>query len=197
MGSRHPEMMRLQSELSAMRSRLSEESSRVGHSAAASAESSKARERELQSAINEQKQRVLGLNKQRGELSLLKSDVDSAQKAFDTVSASAAQARLQSMSTQTNVMKLASAVEPMDPIGPSAAQALAIALAAGTMLAIAGALMLELLNRRVRSVQDLSMVTNLPILAVVPSAAANASAYVPLRLQGGASRRLALARSAA
>ena len=196
MGSRHPEMMRLQSELSAMRSRLSEESSRVGHSAAASAESAKARERELQSAINEQKQRVLGLNRQRGELNLLKSDVDSAQKAFDTVSASAAQARLQSMSNQTNVMKLASAVEPMDPTGPSAVQALLIALGAGTLLAIAGAFMLELLNRRVRSVQDLSMVTNLPILAVVPTAA-NASAYVPLRLQGGASRRLALARSAA
>jgi chain length determinant protein EpsF len=196
MGSRHPEMMRLQSELSALRGRLNEESSRVGHSAAASAESSKARERELQAAINEQKQRVLGLNKQRGELSLLKSDVDSAQKAFDTVSASAAQARLQSMSTQTNVMKLASAVEPMDPTGPTAVQALTIALAAGTLLAIAGALMIELLNRRVRSVQDLSMVTNLPILAVVP-ATGGVSARTPLRLQGGGSRRLALARGAA
>jgi capsular polysaccharide biosynthesis protein len=84
----------------------------------------------------------------------------------------------------------------MDPIGPTAVQALTIALAAGTLLAIAGALMLELLNRRVRSVQDLSMVTNLPILAVVPTAA-TASSYAPLRLQGGASRRLALARGAA
>jgi capsular polysaccharide biosynthesis protein len=134
---------------------------------------------------------VLALNKQRGEWALLKSDVDSAQKAFETVSASAAQARLQSMSNQTNVMRLASAVEPMDPTGPTSIQALLVALVAGTILAIGGALLLELINRRVRSIEDLSMVTQLPILASVP--AANASHYVaPLRLQAS-SRRLALA----
>jgi chain length determinant protein EpsF len=195
MGSRHPEMMRMTSELAAMKNRLSEESARVGVTAAQSAEAAKARERELQSAIGEQKQKVLAMNKQRAELNLLKADVDSAQKAFDTVTASAAQARLQAMSNQTNVMKLASAVEPLDPTGPTALQAMLAALGVGIMLAIAGALMAELANRRVRTVQDLSMVTHLPILATVP--AANASHYTPLRLSAPTSRRLALARSAA
>jgi chain length determinant protein EpsF len=191
MGSAHPQMQRLQAELSSMRRRLNEESSRVGASGENSAAAAKARERELQNAITEQRNRVLALNKQRGEWALLKSDVDTAQKAFETVSASAAQARLQSMSNQTNVMRLASAVEPMDPTGPTSVQALLVALVAGTILAIAGALLLELINRRVRSVEDLSMVTQLPILASVP--AANASHYVaPLRLQAS-SRRLALA----
>jgi chain length determinant protein EpsF len=195
MGSRHPEMMRLQSELAAMKSRLSEESSRVGITAAASVEAQKARERDLKSAIDEQKQKVLGMNKQRAELSILKSDVDSAQKAFDTVTASAAQARLNSMSNQTNIMKLAPAVEPMEKTGPTGMQAMALAFAVGVLLAIAGALAAELANRRVRTVQDLSMVTHLPILATVP--AANSSHYQPLRLQAPTSRRLALARSAA
>jgi polysaccharide biosynthesis transport protein len=195
MGSRHPEMMRMTSELAAMKNRLSEESARVGVTAAQSAEARAARQRELQSAIGEQKQKVLAMNKARAELNLLKSDVDSAQKTFDTVTASAAQARLQAMSNQTNVMKLASAVEPMDPIGPSASQALLIGLAAGFVLAVAGALMAELANRRVRTVADLSMVTHLPVLAIVP--AANASHYSPLRLSAPSSRRLALARSAA
>jgi chain length determinant protein EpsF len=195
MGARHPEMMRLSSELAAMKNRLSEESARVGITAAQSAEARAARVRELQSAIAEQKQKVLSMNKQRAELNLLKADVDSAQKAFDTVTASAAQARLQAMSNQTNVMKLASAVEPLDPIGPSATQALLLALAVGGVLGLAGALMAELANRRVRTVADLSMVTHLPILATVP--AANASRYSPLRLGAPSSRRLALARSAA
>jgi hypothetical protein len=44
-------------------------------------------------------------------------------------------------------------------------------------------------------VQDLSMVTHLPILASVP--AANASRYQPMRLAAPGGRRLALARSAA
>jgi uncharacterized protein involved in exopolysaccharide biosynthesis len=186
-------MQRLQGELAAMRGRLSEESSRVSGSAQSSAASQKARERELQAAVAEQKSRVLALSKQRGELSLLKSDVDSAQKAFETVSASAAQARLQSMSNQTNVMRLASAVEPMDPTGPTPVQALLAALIAGTVLAIAGALLLELANRRIRSPQDLSMVTQLPILASLPAANSAAFASRQLRLAGGGSRRLALA----
>jgi chain length determinant protein EpsF len=195
MGSRHPEMMRLQSELAAMKSRLSEESSRVGTTAAASVEAQKARERDLAAAIGEQKARVLSMNKSRAELSLMKSDVDSAQKAFDTVTASAAQARLNAMSNQTNIMKLAPAVEPMEKVGPSNSQAMMIAFGAGIILAIAGALLAELANRRIRTVQDLSMVTHLPILATVP--AANSSHYQPMRLAAPSARRLALARSAA
>jgi uncharacterized protein involved in exopolysaccharide biosynthesis len=181
-------MQQMQAELASMRSRLSSESSRVGSAADTSYAASKQRARELQEALAEQKTRVLALNKQRGELSLLQRDVDTAQKAYEAVAASAAQSRLQSMATQTNVMRLASAVEPMEPTGPSAIQALMVAAVAGSLLAVALALLLELLNRRVRSVEDLSMVTQLPILASVPAAA---SALAPLRLAG--SRRLALA----
>ena len=188
MGAAHPQMQRLQGELSAMRNRLAQESSRVGAVGDSSAAASKARERELQAALNEQKQRVLSLNKQRGELSVLQRDVDTAQKAFETVSASAAQSRLQAMTTQTNVMRLASAVEPLDPTGPTPMQALLVALVAGSLLAVAGALLLELANRRVRSADDLATVTHLPILASVP---ASAGAFVALGVP--TSRRLALA----
>jgi succinoglycan biosynthesis transport protein ExoP len=196
MGSRHPEMLRMQSELAAMKARLNEESHRVGVSAVQSAEARAERVRALQAAINEQKQKVLSLNRQRAEVNILKSDVDSAQKAFDTVTASAAQARLQSMSTQTNVMKLAPAVEPMEATGPTTVQAMLIGLVVGIVLAIAGALMAELSNRRVRTAADLSMVTHLPILATVPPA--NSARYQPMRLAAPSSgRHLALARSAA
>jgi polysaccharide biosynthesis transport protein len=190
MGSAHPKMKEMQAELASMRSRLASESSRVGSAASSSYAASKARQRELEQALTEQKARMLSLNKQRGELSVLQREVDSAQKAYETVSASASQSRLQSLSTQTNVMRLASAVEPLDHTGPTGIQALLVAGAAGTLLAIAIVLLLELVNRRVRSVEDLSMVTQLPILASVPAAR---SAFTPLRLP--ASRRLAIAAS--
>lgn len=188
MGSAHPQMLRMNAELRAMRSRLDSEASRIGSAADTSYAANKARERELQQALAEQKTRVLSLNKQRGELSLLQRDVDTAQKAYETVSASAAQSRLQSLTNQTNVMRLASAVEPLNPTGLTGVQALLVATVVGLLLAIATVLLLELLNRRIRSVEDLSAVTRLPILATVPAAA---SAFVPLPLP--ASRRLALA----
>jgi polysaccharide biosynthesis transport protein len=188
MGSAHPKMQQMQAELGAMRSRVNTESSRVGSAATMSAAAVQARQREIQRAIADQKARILSQTKQRGELTVLQREVDTAQKAYETVSASAAQSRLQSLTTQSNVMRLASAVEPLNPTGPSPMLALLIAIVAGTMLAIATVLLLELANRRVRSIEDLSMVTQLPILAAVPAAA---SAFKPLHLP--ASRRLALA----
>jgi chain length determinant protein EpsF len=190
LGSAHPKMQQMQAELATMRARLASEAGRVGSVANSSAAANRARQRELEQAMAEQKARMLAMNKQRGELAVLQRDVDTAQKAYETVSTSAAQSRLQSLSTQTNVMRLASAVEPVDHTGPTGIQALLVAGGAGTLLAIAIVLLLELANRRVRSVEDLSMVTQLPILASVPAAA---SAFTTLRLP--TSRRLAIAGS--
>jgi succinoglycan biosynthesis transport protein ExoP len=188
LGARHPQMQRMQAELAALRGRLASETSRVGASVDTGYQISKSREQELVAAVAAQKARVIALNKQRGELSLLQRDVDSAQKAFETVSASASQSRLQSLTNQTNVMRLAPAIEPLGATGPSAKLALLAAAAAGMLLAVAGALLAELINRRVRSIEDLTMATQLTILATVPGTRA---VMMPLRLptQG----RLALA----
>ena len=93
------------------------------------------------------------------------------------------------MTTQNNVIFLGSAMEPLDPSGLTDMQALLVAAVGGLLMGVAGALLLELVNRRVRSVDDLSMVTQLPILASVPAAA---RALKPLRLTNS-QRRLALA----
>jgi polysaccharide biosynthesis transport protein len=195
LGANHPQMQRMQAELGALRSRLASETSRITTSVDTSYEVGKSRERELFAAVTAQKARVIALNKQRGELGLLQRDVDSAQKAFETVSASASQSRLQSLTNQTNVMRLAPAIEPLEASGPSGKQALLVAAAAGMLLAVAGALLAELVNRRVRTVEDLTTITQLPLLATVPG---DSSVMLPLRLPG-ASRPLALAarRSAA
>ncbi len=189
LGANHPQMQRMRAELAALRGRLASETARITTSVDTSYEVGKSRERELSAAVSAQKARVIALNRQRGELSMLQRDVDSAQKAFETVSASASQSRLQSLTNQTNVMRLAPAVEPLEPSGPTATQALLVAAFAGMLLAVAGALLAELVNRRVRSVEDLVMVTQLPILASLPG---DAAVKTPLRLTG-TPRRLALA----
>jgi polysaccharide biosynthesis transport protein len=188
MGANHPKMREMEAELRSMQSRLASESARVGSGAAVAAHAGAARIRELEDALTAQKTRVLATNKARGELSVLQREVDSAQKAYETVAASAAQSRLQAMQTQSNVVFLGNAVAPLEPSGPTKRQAMLVALAGGILLAMAGALLAELANRRVRSVEDLSMVTDLPILGVVPAPKARIH---PLRL-ATAPRRLAL-----
>jgi len=193
MGSNHPAMQRMQAELGALRSRVSSESGHAGASAEAAARSVKQREQELERAIDAQKAKVLALTKQRGRLSVLQRDVDSAQKAFEAVSASAAQSRQQSLANQTNMVRITSAIEPTEKAGLTGMQTMLVAGIGGILLALAGVLLLELGNRKVRSVDDLAMVTRLPILATVPNAGAM---LAPLRL-GSSPHRLSLARSPA
>jgi capsular polysaccharide biosynthesis protein len=124
-------------------------------------------------------------NRHRDELSVLRKDVETAQRAFEAVSERASQSKLQALTTQTNIQRLATAVEPLEARGPSAKVALGIAGVAGLLLAIAFAVLLELINRRVRSVDDLAMATHLPILASVPAhngrASLNRLAHSPTR----------------
>lgn len=169
LGARHPQMVRMQDELASLQSRLRSETASIGSSINTAYEVGRARERELTTAVNAQRARVMQFNKFRDELNVLRRDLDAAQKAYEQVSERASQSKLQALSNQTNIQRLATAVEPLVPRGPTARMALALAAIAGLLLALAGTLLMELLNRRVRSVDDLSLATNLPILGTVPA----------------------------
>ena len=169
LGSRHPQMIRMQDELNAMKARLGSETSSIGHAVDTAYQVGRARERELTAAVNAQRARVMQFNRHRDELNVLRRDLEASQKAYEQVSERASQSKLQALTNQTNIQRLATAVEPLEAKGPTTKVALALAAAAGLLLALAGALLMELLNRRVRSVDDLSLATNLPILASVPA----------------------------
>jgi succinoglycan biosynthesis transport protein ExoP len=169
LGARHPQMIRMQDELNQMRRRLGQETGSIGSSINTAYEVGRARERELQGAVAAQRARVMQFNRFRDELSVLRKDVDTSQKAYEAVAERASQSKLQALTTQTNIQRLATAVEPLEAKGPTTKVALAVAAFAGLLLALAGAILMELLNRRVRSVDDLSLATHLPILATVPA----------------------------
>ncbi len=168
LGPRHPQMLRLQAERDALQGRLAAETRRINGGIETTYRAGRARERELNAALQEQRAQVLALNRQRGQLALLQRDVDAAQRTFETVSANASKTRLESLATQTYLTQLAPATEPLEPAGPSLPQVLVVALIAGALLAVAGALMLELAHRRVRSVDDIILGLDLPVLASVP-----------------------------
>ncbi|MBK6006685.1 chain length determinant protein EpsF [Ramlibacter ginsenosidimutans] len=193
LGPNHPKMIQMNAELRSMQSRLAEASARAGQVVAGAGQASAARVRELQSQLDAQKARVLSLARDRGEFNVLEQEVTAAQKAFDTVAADAAQSRLQSLSTQGNVVFLGAASAPLQPVGLSSTVALALAAVCGLILALLGSLLAEIANRRVRSKEDLESITGLPILGMVPAP----SARVRLLPMGGGRPQLSFSRSAA
>jgi uncharacterized protein involved in exopolysaccharide biosynthesis len=132
---------------------------------------SKQREQQLQSALASQKERVLMLNKQRDEITLLRRDIESAQRSFDILSQRASQSNVESQTNQTNIAILNPAVAPTSAAKPRKLLNILISLFAGSLLGIGLALALELANRHVRSAYDLLETLEIPVLASIGSAA--------------------------
>jgi chain length determinant protein EpsF len=165
LGPNHPQLQRMQSELEGLRAQQSAEVGRINASIETTWRVGQQRERELQGSVVAQKGRVMMLNKQRDELNVFRRDVEAAQRAYEEVSKSASQSRLQSLTNQTNVVRLDTAAMPLQPSSPRTRLNLLVAAFGGTLLGIGLALILELANRRVRSAQDLAQVMDLPVLA--------------------------------
>lgn len=189
-GANHPQVISAQAELDSLRARLNSEIRQIKASFDTSYLVSRQREQQLESALEAQKSRVLLLNQQRNELNVLRRDVESAQRAFEAVSQRSAQTRLESQSAQTNVSILNLATAPIDPFKPRVIVNVLASVLVGAMLGMGIALMLELSNRRVRSVEDLTSAIDVPVLASIGSAGR-------LAKKGDATDRLPLARKPA
>ncbi len=186
LGPRHPQMERMQAEIDALQARLATETRRIGSAIDTRFRAGRERERELAAALATQRERVLALQQDRAQMALLQQDVEAARRQFETVSTHASRARLESLATQTNLVVLTPAAASVTPTGPTPKQALAVGTVAGLLLAVAGAVMLELAQRRIRSVDDITQAAGLPVLAIVPPAGAMAALAAPRRRLGHA-----------
>ncbi|ODT63831.1 MAG: chain length determinant protein EpsF [Nitrosomonadales bacterium SCN 54-20] len=167
LGPNHPQTKRTQSELASLRSKLSAETRRIHSSIGTSYEVGKRKEQELLEAMEKQKGRVLELNRQRDQMSVLQGDVEAAQRNFEGISQRSALTRLESLSVQTNITPLNPASVPSEPSKPKLLLNMLISIFLGTLLGVGVALVMELMNRRVRSVEDIVEAIEIPVLAVM------------------------------
>ena len=110
---------------------------------------------------------MLELNRQRDQISVLQHDVEAAQRSFEAVSQRSSHTRLESLAIQTNISVLNQAAIATEHSRPRIMLNVLISIFLGTLLAVVVAFMLELRNRRVRSVEDLAEVMELPVLATI------------------------------
>lgn len=170
LGKNHPLTLRGEAELAALKGELLSETRKITSSIDTTYQVSKQREAQLQGALGTQKTRVLKLNKQRDELNVLRREIESAQRTFDTMGLRASQSTIESQTNQTNIAILNPAVSPSSPSKPRVFLNTLIAVFLGTILGVMVALALELLKRRVRSTLDLEEISDMPVLGSISSA---------------------------
>lgn len=167
LGTNNPAYLKAKADVTSIRERITQETARVASSLASANQVNIRREQELTALLEAQKQRVLRLKDGRDGITALQRDVESAQKAYDAVSQGLAQSNLESQVQQTNIAVLTPAAPPLEPSSPKVLINTLIALAAGTVLGIGAALLREMMQRPVRSFDDLTQTLGLPVLAVI------------------------------
>lgn len=168
MGSKHPSYVRMQTELAELKKRLVAETSHVASSYSTTTAVGKTREAELRAAIEAQRKKVLDMKQERDQIAVLVRDVETAKRAYEAVTNRFNQVSLESQATRTNVSILTPAIEPLHPVFPKPpTQMLLLAVALGAVLACGAVFGMEMLDRRIRSADDLAEMLQLPVLAVV------------------------------
>lgn len=165
LGRNHPQYKRMETEIMSLRQQLETETEKISASISTSGRVGKERQGELRAAIESHKKRILELKGGRDEVSVLQQEVDSVQRSFEAINQRAAQTSLESATTQTNVAVLTPASPPLEASSPKVLLNTLVAVFLGTLLGVGAALMLELLDRRVRSAEDLEHTLELPVLA--------------------------------
>lgn len=166
-GSNHPQYQAARAEVDKMRADLNAALGMVSKSVGGNAQVLRQREDELRAALAAQKTRVLELNRTRDELGVLLKDLDSAQRAFDAASGRFSQTRIEAQAEQSDIAVLNPAVAPSEPSGPRVLLNTLVAILLGTVLGLGLALLLELLQRPVRSGGDMQELLGIPVLGTI------------------------------
>jgi len=114
-----------------------------------------------------QQDRLVRLTEDRNELTVLKRDVESAERAYDTAMQRFVVSQVESRANQTSISVLYPAGIPRYPSSPKLRLNIALSIVAGGILGVGIATMLEISKRRVRSRHDLDNEFDVPLIAVL------------------------------
>ncbi len=166
-GPNHPQYQRQVSENQSLREKLDAEMRKVVAGIGNSARQIRQREADLMKAMAAQRARLLGLKENRNEFTVLRRNVESAERAYDTAMQRSVVSQVDSRASQTNVTVLNPAFVPREPSQPKIFLNIALSVAVGTMLGIGIVILMEMFDRRVRSRNDLDNAWNVPLLGVL------------------------------
>ncbi len=166
----HPQYMSAQAELESLRGKVAGEISNAVGTVAREAQIARQNVTDLQRAMEQQRKRILDLQHNQDEYTVLKRDVESARAAYDSSLQRGGETRLESRLKNTNTAILNYAYPPMKASSPRLLLNLALAIVFGSMLAVSASLVKERFDRRIHSRADLLEGAELAVLAELPRA---------------------------
>jgi uncharacterized protein involved in exopolysaccharide biosynthesis len=162
LGPNHPEMQELRTRRQMVAQVVDQE-----RQAAARAASGETTSQAITRALEAQKSRVIGQREKVERLRQLQTEVDLRREQYRSAAARAQQFFQETAASDAGLTPIGVVITPKDPAFPNKPLMLGGSLALGFGLGISLALLLELLNRRVRGVEDLHLSEDVHCIGVV------------------------------
>lgn len=164
----HPSYQGAQAEIDKIKADLVRQINNASGSVATNSKILQQREGEIRVALENQRAKVLELNKNRDALAAFTRDIENAQRAYDVATQRFTQNNIEGQSNQSDIAVLNAAVPSREPSSPKIVLNVLLSIILGSILAVGIALLTELLDRKVRSSEDLNFIPNVPVLGVLP-----------------------------
>ena len=168
LGDNHPLVREAQANADALRTQVEQASARVASSVGLNNSVNRARLEQAQAALAAQRERVMRLKGRSDEVAVLEREVQNAQRNYDAMLAQGTRSGLESERTKASVTVIKNATPPAWRSSPKLGTALGLAAVAGVLLALAVVLLLERLDMRLRTAEDVPLALGVTMLVRLP-----------------------------
>ena len=168
-GDRHPEMIKVQTAIKSAEAKIEAEVAKVAQSLKTEYEAALAEERSLMTALEQQKNEALALNRRAIEYGSLQRDAASNRQIFEGLLQRTKETDIASNLRTSNIRIVDEAEIPRYPARPQKLGSLTLGLFGGSVLGIALAFLFEYLDSRFKNPEDIKQHLGLPFLGMIPS----------------------------
>ncbi|MEA1989582.1 MAG: chain length determinant protein EpsF [Pseudomonadota bacterium] len=165
--SKHPDYLSAQAEVASLRNKLNREIKLAISRIESNVLVAQQRVTEIKSSLVLQKEALLHINDNRNMLDILTRDVEDAKQVLSLATQRLSQTSLEGASSESDISVLNPAIEPVQSSKPNILINMILSIFLGSVLAVGLALLSELLNRKVRTVEDITAGVDLPVLGEV------------------------------
>jgi polysaccharide biosynthesis transport protein len=168
LGERHPQLVELRTALETTERRLDAEVARVVDSLRQTYRSAVAEETSLTRALDEAKREALALNRRGIEYAALEREAESMRLVYQTLLQRAKETSVSRELRSTNIRVIDPARRPGRPVHPRTTLNLLMAVAAGLFLGVGAAFVVETVDDRIKTPDDVRTQLGLPFFGLVP-----------------------------
>lgn len=169
----HPTVQTLQTKIAQLRSRIDEQSKKTAQDFLEVARQqwliAQQAENEMDAAFNQQLTKAQEVNTKAAELAILTSEKDRTERLLDILDSRIKELNVTEDTGALNISVLEVARPEEKPSKPQKARIMAMALVLGLMVGFGLAMILDWMDHRLRSADEISAVLGAPVLGVVPT----------------------------